>query len=46
LSILNPSRKPFNGKIIMAAIGDKLNANVYLLVKMEKHHNEKLLLVK
>jgi hypothetical protein len=30
----------------MAAIGDKLNANVYLLAKMEKHHNEKLLLVK
>jgi len=35
LSALNPSKKPFNGQIIIAAILDKLNANVYLLAKIK-----------
>ncbi len=35
MSALNPSRKPFNGQIRIAAILDKLNANVYWLPLMK-----------
>ena len=40
LSALNPSRKPFNGQIRIADTVDMLNANVYLLAKIENKIKE------